>query len=292
MERRGFQSSEPSEIHPNRRLLSSGVHLPPTLRASTLLPRFPTSRKRGPFKYNLMSSSARAPWSVSMADILGALLGHDELGRTALSLRHASLQPRSYGTYASALSGFLEICDDQSLLPLKVTPVHIARYLAWLGLAGTVADDSLQPYLLSSIYIFLRDLGKPPVALGPLVADVRAGLRNSQVAIQPAPARIPMPAPVALDILLHAESLLPKTTWTSPTDPLVLCMRAMVAVIVNYVYFCRGECGVSMQSNDISVHDDFISLLLRKVKGRPSCADNQLSLLRIPTAAMPRLAAV
>ena len=226
-----------------------------------------------------------------MASSLGTLLGHDDLGRTALALCQASLQPRSYGTYASALKGFLDFCDEESLLPLDVTPVHVARYLAWLGLRGTVAAASLQPYL-SAINRFLKDHGRPPVALGPLVGDVRAGLCNSQVAISPAPARIPLPAPVALDILLQAEAVLPTTSWFSPHDPQVLLARSLVAVIINYVYFCRGECGVSMRSTDISVHDGFLTLLLRKVKGRAACADHQLPLLQISTAAMPRVAAV
>lgn len=246
---------------------------------------------QGPRKYALSTPSAVAPWAASMSDSLGALLGHDDLGRTALALCQASLQPRSYGSYASALKGFLEFCDEESLLPLDVTPVHVARYLAWLGLRGTVAAASLQPYL-SAINRLLKDHGKPPVALGPLVADVRAGLGNSQVPLSPAPARIPLPAPVALDILVEAESVLSTTSWFSPQDPAVRRARALVAVLVNYIFFCRGECGVSLRSSDISVHDGFLTLLLRKVKGRAAFPEHRLPLLQISTAAIPRIAAV
>ncbi len=64
------------------------------------------------------------------------------------------------------------------LTPLEATPVDIARYLAWLGQRGTIAADSLQPYL-SAINRYLQDHARAPVALGPLVAGVRKGLANS-----------------------------------------------------------------------------------------------------------------
>jgi hypothetical protein len=225
-----------------------------------------------------------------MADSsLAALLGDDDLGRTALSLCQASLQQRSYDTYASTLSGFMQFCREQHVAPLAATPVHIARYVAWLGLHGTVAASSLQPYL-SAINRFLRDHGAPPVALGPLVSDVRAGLGNSQVAVAPSVPRIPLPAPVALAILEHAARL--SVTWTLPPSPSLLHFRAMLAVLVNYIYFCRGECGVSMRSGDISVHDGYITLFLAKVKGRSAKAAHQLPLLQIPATAIPMMAAL
>ncbi|MFN9900686.1 MAG: hypothetical protein ACK55Z_18280, partial [bacterium] len=66
-------------------------------------------------------------------------MGADDLGRTALALCQASLQPRSYETYASALSSFFRFCQEQQLPPLDASPVHIARYVAWLGQQGSVA---------------------------------------------------------------------------------------------------------------------------------------------------------
>jgi hypothetical protein len=220
---------------------------------------------------------------------LASLLGDDDLGRTALSLCQASLQPRSYDTYASALAGFMQFCVEQDLAPLEATPVHIARYVAWLGVRGTVSATSLQPYL-SAINRFLQDHGVAPVALGPLVGNVRAGLRNSQVSLQPTAPRLPLPAPVALDILAQAERLLPALRWTFPPDPTLLTFRALVVVLINYTFFCRGECGVSMRSTDLAVHDSFLTLFLRKVKGRAAAAPHQLPLLQIPVASLPRLA--
>jgi hypothetical protein len=64
----------------------------------------------------------------------------------------------------------------------------------------------MQPYL-SAINKFLKDHGAAPVAQGPLVSDVRAGLGNSQVAVNPSVPRIPLPAPVALAIVEYAHQL-------------------------------------------------------------------------------------
>jgi len=79
-------------------------------------------------------------------------------------------------------------------------------YITWLGIRGTVAATSLQPYL-SFINKFLQDHALPPVALGPLVPGVDKGLDNCQEDLDPLPQRLPLPAPVALEILELAESL-------------------------------------------------------------------------------------
>ena len=62
--------------------------------------------------------------------------------------------------------------------------------------------------------------------------------------------------------------------------------------MLNYTFFCRGECGVTMQTGDIAVHDTFITVFLRRVKGRRACGSHQLPLLQIPVASLPRLASL
>lgn len=58
--------------------------------------------------------------------------------------------------------------------------------------SGNRLSSLSSPYL-SSVNRFLRVHGsKSPMALVPLVSDVRAGLRSSQVDIQPVSARIPL----------------------------------------------------------------------------------------------------
>ncbi len=75
------------------------------------------------------------------------VFGRDALGKTAAALFQAALQPRTYENYGSNLRSFLQYYGEGLIDPLGATPVDIARYLAWLGHRGTIAADSLQPYL-------------------------------------------------------------------------------------------------------------------------------------------------
>ena len=59
---------------------------------------------------------------------------------------------------------------------------------------------SLQPYL-SSINKYLQDHAQPLVALGLLVSGIHKELANCQENLAPLPQRLPLPAPVALEIL-------------------------------------------------------------------------------------------
>ena len=154
-------------------------------------------------------------------------------------------------------------CEEQELNPLEVTPPEIARYIAWLGLRGSVAADSMQPYL-SAINRFLKDHNVAPTALGPIVTAVRRGLGNAQLDTDPANTRVPLPAPVALAILEQGERLLPRVNWRSRTpSPDLLLLRACVAVITAYVFLNRGECGALVLTGDLYVDSRHITLLLR-----------------------------
>ncbi len=42
---------------------------------------------------------------------------------------------------------------------------------------------------------------------------------------------------MALDILEYAEQLFPSLSWTMPPGPSLFHLRAMLGVIVNYIYF-------------------------------------------------------
>ena len=130
--------------------------------------------------------------------------------------------------YTSNLETVSAFYDTSLMDPRQASPVDIARYITWLGKRGTVAAASLQPYL-SSINKYLQDHALPPVALGPLVAGVRKGLSNCQEDLAPLPQRLPLPAPVALEILELAESLQLSVEfhWS---DPDLYLLRASVAV--------------------------------------------------------------
>jgi hypothetical protein len=105
------------------------------------------------------------------------VFGNGTLGEKALALFQSALQPKTYQNYGSNMTSFFTFCEENAIPYLDVTNIDIARYIAWMGDRGTVAADSLQPYL-SAINKFLLDHGKPPVALGPMVAGVRLGLAN------------------------------------------------------------------------------------------------------------------
>jgi hypothetical protein len=116
------------------------------------------------------------------------------------------------------------------------------RYTAWLGLLGIVAAGSLQPYY-SVVNKFFRDHRRPPIAVGDLLADARRGLEILQHRLVPADTRLPLPAPVALDILLAASTIRTDLAWSPATWPLLERFRAFLAVCVNYTFFCRAEKG-------------------------------------------------
>jgi hypothetical protein len=82
----------------------------------------------------------------------------------------------------------------------------MVRYTTWLALLGTVAAGSLQSYF-SAVNKFFRDHQRQPIAVGELLADAKRGLEMLQHRLIPATSRLPLPAPVALAILLAADTL-------------------------------------------------------------------------------------
>jgi hypothetical protein len=116
------------------------------------------------------------------------------------------------------------------------------RYTAWLAMRGTVAASSLQSYF-SAFNKFFRDHQRQPIAVGELFADARRGLEMLQHRLVPADARLPLPAPVALDILLAANTLRDGLTWSPDTRSLLERFQACLTVCVNYTFFCRAETG-------------------------------------------------
>ena len=98
-----------------------------------------------------------------------AVFGDEELGEAATVLFQSATTKGTDQNYTSNLKTFFEFCDTSLIDPKQVSPIDIARYIAWLGKRGTLVAASLQPYL-SSINKYLQDYALPPVALGPLVA--------------------------------------------------------------------------------------------------------------------------
>jgi hypothetical protein len=240
-------------------------------------------------RYALELPLEESPWTKTSSAALQTVFGKDDLGARALALYQSSLQPGTYRNYGSNLTGFLRFCDESSIAPLDITNAEIARYLAWMADQGTVAADSLHPYL-SAINKFLMDHGKPPVALGPLIDGVRKGLANCQRDLAPTPERLPLPAPVALAILAKAEALLKVVHWDCPTEDNNTLLRACIASIASYVFFCRGECGACARTEDLVVNDTHITLRLNKEKGQQHLREGRKNTRQILVDDMPRVA--
>jgi hypothetical protein len=68
---------------------------------------------------------------------------------------------------------------------------------------------------------FFRDHQRPPIAVGELLADARRGLEMLQRRLVPADTRLPLPAPVAFDILLVANTLRDNLSWSPAALPLL-----------------------------------------------------------------------
>jgi hypothetical protein len=142
------------------------------------------------------------------------------------------------------------------------------RYTAWLALIGIVAASSLQPYF-SAVNKYFCDHLRQPVAVGELLADARRGLEMLQHRLVPADTRLPLPAPLALDILHAANTLRDGLTWSPATRPLLERFRACLAVCVNYTFFCRVDTGARCQTGDLIVDrpSQQICMFVRKSKG-------------------------
>ena len=112
----------------------------------------------------------------------------------------------------------------------------MVRYTAWLALLGTVATSSLQPYF-SAMNKFFRDHQRQPIAVGELLANARRGLEMIQHRILPTASRLPLSAPVALDILKAADALRGTFTWTHAALPQLQRFRACLAIYINYSFF-------------------------------------------------------
>jgi site-specific recombinase XerD len=107
-----------------------------------------------------------------MAEKFQTFLGTDIVGVTTISLLSKSLAPSTYANYDIALRQFFAFCEEENITPLQATPATMVRYTTWLGLLGTVAASSLQPYF-SAVNKYFRDHQLPPIVVGDLLADAR-----------------------------------------------------------------------------------------------------------------------
>jgi hypothetical protein len=108
----------------------------------------------------------------------------------------------------------------------------------------------------------------------------------------PAATRLPLPAAVALTILLAADTLRRTLPWTPAALPHVQRFRACLAICVNYTFFCRAETGARCQTGDLIVDrpSQQICLFVRKSKGDMRRDASDKPVIAIPVTANPVLA--
>eukprot|EP00873_Tetraselmis_striata_P000360 jgi/Tetstr1/420624/TSEL_011712.t1 len=213
--------------------------------------------------------------------------GSDELGQRTLDLLSSSLSAQTLKSYAGRLSQFAEFChDSENISPLEATTATVVRYVAWIGDRGHIAAKSLQPYL-SAINTFFELHNLDPIAKDSLhLTSARRGLMLRQRRLDAAPLRVPLPADVAYRFVTKAELIL-----SAPYPEYHHNFRALLASVVNFMFFARGLTGVSCRVRDVHVDDYNITLQVYREKGRAGRrGPDDLRVLLLPVSEQPRVA--
>eukprot|EP00873_Tetraselmis_striata_P003095 jgi/Tetstr1/423359/TSEL_014052.t1 len=185
------------------------------------------------------------------------------------------------------LSQFAEFChDSENISPLEATTATVVRYVAWIGERGHIGAKSLQPYM-SAINTFFELHNLDPIAKDSLhLTSARRGLMLRQHRLEAAPLRVPMHADVAYRFVTKAELIV-----SAPTPEYQHDFRALVASVVNFMFFARGLTGVSCRVRDVHVDDYNITMQVFREKGRAGRrGHDELRVLLLPVAEHPRVA--
>eukprot|EP00873_Tetraselmis_striata_P010232 jgi/Tetstr1/430496/TSEL_020304.t1 len=190
-------------------------------------------------------------------------------------------------SYAGRLSQFAEFChDSENISPLEATTATVVRYVAWIGERGHIAAKSLQPYL-SAINTFFELHNLDPIAKDSLhLTSARRGLMLRQRRLDAAHLRVPLPADVAYRFVTKAELIV-----SAPYPEYHHNFRALLASVVNFMFFARGLTGVSCRVRDVHVDDYNITPQVYREKGRAGRrGPDDLRVLLLPVSEHPRVA--
>eukprot|EP00873_Tetraselmis_striata_P001238 jgi/Tetstr1/421502/TSEL_012450.t1 len=213
-------------------------------------------------------------------DVAAKVSTSDGVGR-----RSSELQEPCEATFR--LSQFAEFChDSENISPLEATTATVVRYVAWIGERGHIAAKSLQPYL-SAINTFFELHNLVPIAKDNLhLTSARRGLMLRQRRLDAAPLRVPLPADVAYRFVSKAELIV-----SAPYPESHLDYRALLASVVNFLFFARGLIGVSCRVQDVHVDTYNITLQIYREKGRAGRrGPDDLRVLLLPVSEHPRVA--
>eukprot|EP00873_Tetraselmis_striata_P002110 jgi/Tetstr1/422374/TSEL_013214.t1 len=190
-------------------------------------------------------------------------------------------------SYAGRLSQFAEFChDSENISPLEATTAIVVRYVAWIGERGHIGAKSLQPYL-SAINTFFELHNLDTIAKDSLhLTSARRGLMMRQRRLETSPLRVPLPTDVAYRFVTKAELIV-----SAPTPEYLHDFRALVASVVNFMFFARGLTGISCRVRDVHVDNYNITLQVYREKGRAGRRGrDDLRVLLLPVAEHPRVA--
>eukprot|EP00873_Tetraselmis_striata_P037118 jgi/Tetstr1/457382/TSEL_043984.t1 len=198
-----------------------------------------------------------------------------------------SLSAQTLKSYAGRLPQFAEFChDSENISPLEATTATVVRYVAWIGERGHIAAKSLQPYM-SAINTFFELRNLDPIAKDSLhLTSARRGLMLRQRRLDAAPLRVPLPSDVAYRFVTRAELIV-----SAPYPEYHHDFRALLASIVNFMFFARGLTGVTCRVRDVHVDAYNITLQVYREKGRAGRrGPDDLRVLLLPVSKHPRVA--
>lgn len=246
-------------------------------------------QRKSRVKYGLQIAGCTNPWADTMRPYMQRMLGSDALGAKTLELLTAAWAETTADTYASCIRKYFQFCDEQRIPPLSGNVATMARYVTWIGEQGTIKAKGLQPYL-TAVNNFYSDHGMEPVALGQFLGKVQAGLKASQVELDPEPIRLALPARVvrkALDLAHTLRSELGPVWSKDPgTRPRIELFRASLAVVTLFLFYCRGGAGVECLSGDLVVSSEGGILLYHRTrKGQRGAAAQDKLLCQLPASA-------
>jgi len=147
---------------------------------------------------------------------------------------------------------FCQWCQLNALEPVPATPLMVVAYIGWLAQGGTIAADSLQPYL-SAINAVHADLGLPKPAQGHFVQRARAGMRRGQALVSTRDTRVPLPPEAMLLVLQDTAARVRHMTAADTSS--VGWLRGRYAVLLAYAFMGRQDSCVSLLRADHGVDD-------------------------------------
>ena len=204
-------------------------------------------------------------------------------GGTALRLAASAHEDSTAEQYDRHWRTFCEWCSQNGLEPLPANPRMVFAYIGALAERGTIAADSLQPYL-SAINSMHADSGLERPAVGHLIQRARQGMRRGQALQQTRDTRVPLLAQHVLTVLgdtlarasAQRERLTPRA-WA-------IWLRRRYALVLGFVFMGRQDSCVALLTVDHGVDDRHLWLRLTE-KMRRGWAFRRV--IRLPLDASP-----